>query len=98
VSWPLLLAIAALTYASRAVSMVLLPRPRGWVEATLGRTPAPLFASLAAPSLLGDGGGLAGWPTMGAAAGALLLSPARSLPLCLVGGLAGYAVATLLVR
>ena len=97
-SWPLLLVIALLTYASRAISMVLLPRPRGWVEATLSRTPAPLFASLAALSLLGDGGGLAGWPTLGAAAGALLLSPGRSLPLSLLGGLAGYGVAARLLR
>jgi len=96
-SLALLLAIAAITWASRAISLVFLPRPSGWWGAVLERMPAPLFAGLAALSVLGDGGGLAGWPTLGAAAGALLLSPMRSLPMCLVGGLAGYALIALLV-
>lgn len=71
--------------------MVLLPRPSPRFETILSRIPAPIFASLATATLLSDGGALASGPTLAAAAGALLLSPARSLLLCLVGGAAGYA-------
>jgi len=35
-------------------------------------------------------------PVLGAAAGALLLTPMRSLPACLIGGLAGYGLGRLL--
>jgi hypothetical protein len=76
--------------------VVLLPRPSARLEAVLGRIPAPIFASLATATLLSDGGSLVGGPTLGAAAGALLVSPARSLLLCLIGGAAGYAVSALL--
>lgn len=90
---PMLLAtIALVTYASRAAAFVLLPRPSGRFGAVLGRMPAPLFASLAALTLVTDDRSLAGGPIVCAAAGALALSPKRSLPLCLVGGLLGYAV------
>ncbi len=39
---------------------------------------------------------LAGGPVLCAALGALIMSPKRSLPLCLIGGVAGYALAVLL--
>ena len=58
--------------------------------------PAPIFASLATATLLGDGGKLAGAPVLGAALGALVLSRTRSLLLCLLGGAAGYVVGLLL--
>ena len=72
---------------------MLLPRPGPRFETILARIPAPIFASLATATLLSDGGALTSAPTLAAAAGALLLSPARSLLLCLIGGAAGYAAA-----
>lgn len=86
-----LVAIALITYGSRAAAVVLLPRPSPRFEVVLSRIPAAIFASLATATLLGDGGALAGVPVLAAAAGALLASPARSLLLCLVGGAIGYA-------
>ena len=86
-----LVAIALITYGSRAAAVVLLPRPSPRFEIILSRIPAAIFASLATATLLGDGGALAGIPTLGAAAGALVVSPRRSLLLCLVGGGVGYA-------
>lgn len=91
-----LLAIALITYASRAAAVVLLPRPGARFETILSRIPAAIFASLATATLLGGGGALADVPTLAAAAGALLASPARSLLLCLIGGAAGYAAGILL--
>jgi branched-subunit amino acid transport protein len=91
-----LVAIALITYASRAAAVVLLPRPSPRFEAILSRIPAPIFASLATATLLGDGGVPVSAPTLAAAAGALLLTPARSLLLCLIGGAVGYAAGTLL--
>jgi membrane protein YqaA with SNARE-associated domain len=57
----------------------------------LDRLPAPLFASLAVTSLIQDGEP-ASPETLCAAAGALAVTPTRSLLWVLVGGLAGYAV------
>jgi branched-subunit amino acid transport protein len=91
-----LVAIALITYASRAAAVVLLPRPGPRFESILSRIPAPIFASLATATLLGDGGAPVGGPILAAAAGALLLTPARSLLLCLIGGAAGYAAGVLL--
>jgi branched-subunit amino acid transport protein len=94
---PLLLVVLALiTYVSRAVPVVLLPRPGPRFETILSRIPAPIFASLATATLLGDGGAPVDGPTLAAAAGALLLSPGRSLLLCLIGGAAGYIAGVLL--
>ena len=91
-----LLTIVLITYGSRAVAVVLLPRPSARFETILSRIPAAIFASLATATLLGDGGALASGPTLAAAAGALLLSPRRSLLFCLIGGAAGYAAGVLL--
>jgi hypothetical protein len=91
----LVAAIAFMTYASRAVAVVLMPRPTARVRAVLDRIPAPLFASLAALSLF-DGGAPARTTTLFAAAGALLASPTRSLLAVLGAGLAGYAIGVLL--
>ncbi len=91
-----LLALALITYASRAAAMVLLPRPGPRFGRILARIPAPIFASLATATLLGDGGTLADRPILGAALGALAVSPARSLLVCLIGGAAGYAAGALL--
>jgi hypothetical protein len=91
-----LAAIALITYASRAAALVFLPRPGARVEAVLGRMPAPIFASLATLTLIGDDRSLAGGPILCAAAGALIAAPRRSLAVCLIGGVAGYAVGALL--
>jgi branched-subunit amino acid transport protein len=91
----LLVAIALVTYVSRAAAVVLLPSPGPRFEAILARIPAAIFASLATATLLGDGGAPAAPPTLAAAAGALLLTPARSLLLCLIGGALGYGIGVL---
>ena len=95
-SVPVLLALAVLTYASRAVALVLLPRPGETFRRLLDRVPAPLFAGLAAVSLFSPEGGLAPVPTLAAAAGGVLLAPTRSLLAVLGGGLLGYALASVL--
>jgi hypothetical protein len=87
----LLAAIAVMTYASRALALVLMPHPPERVRAVLDRIPAPLFASLAALSLIDDGA-VAPTVTLCAAAGALVITPTRSLLWVLAGGLAGYAI------
>jgi hypothetical protein len=91
-----LVLIALITYGSRAAALAFLPRPRGRVEAVLGRMPAPIFASLATLTLVTGERSLAGVPVLCAALGALVCSPKRSLPLCLTGGVAGYALGMLL--
>ena len=94
---PLLLVVVALvTYGSRAAAVVFLPRPGPRFETILSRIPAAIFAGLATSTLLGDGGTLAAPPVLGAAAGALVVTPARSLLVCLVGGAIGYAAGALL--
>ena len=91
----LVFAIAALTYASRAVALVAMPKPSDRFRMVLDRIPAPLFAALAAISLFDDGD-LADPTTLVAAVGALALATTRSLLWCLAGGMLGYGVATLL--
>ena len=91
-----LAAIALLTYASRAVAVVFLPPPRGRLAAVLARMPAPIFASLAALTLITPEGAPVPAPVLWAAAGALLASPRRSLALALVAGLFGYVLGRVL--
>lgn len=94
-SWALVATIALLTYGSRALALVLLPRPSEGMRAVLDRIPAPLFASLAAISLVQDGGPEAP-ETLTATLGALIASPKRSLLWVLVAGLAGYTLGVLI--
>jgi branched-subunit amino acid transport protein len=91
VSWLLLFALAAVTITSRVLPMVLLPAPRGHAARLLDALPAPLFASLAALAVVGDGG-MPARPVLLAAAGALLGATRRSLGITLVCGLAGFLV------
>lgn len=93
----LLAAVALITYASRAAALVFLPQPGGRFAAVLGRMPAPIFAGLATLSLVTGDGSPAEGAILLAALGALAASPRRSLPLCLLGGLAGYALGRLLL-
>jgi len=88
----LLVAIAGITYLSRAVSLVLMPSPPPRLERFLNRIPAPLFASLAAVSVIESSGDFAPLPVLLAAAGALVMTPRRSLLAALIGGVAGYAL------
>jgi branched-subunit amino acid transport protein len=96
VSLGLVFTIALLTYASRACALVFMPNPPQRVRTVLDRVPAPLFASLAAISLVEDGD-LASPETLCAAFGALIATPTRSLLWVLVAGLAGYVVGDLLL-
>lgn len=91
-----LVVVALITYASRVATLVFLPRPRGRFEAVLERMPAPIFTSLAMLTLVTEDRSWAGGPILYAALGAAIMSPKRSLPLCLIGGVAGYALGKLL--
>ena len=51
----LLVAIALITYGSRAAAVVLLPRPGARFETVLSRIPAAIFGGLATATLLGEG-------------------------------------------
>lgn len=90
-TWPLLLALTAITVASRVLPMALLPRLRGRTAVVVDALPAPLFASLAALALVGDGEAPS-LPVLLAAAGALLGATRRSLALTLVCGIAGFVL------
>jgi hypothetical protein len=90
------LILGAITYGSRAASVVVLPRPRGRLEHVLARMPAPIFASLAVLSLINADKTVVPLPIWCAALGALVTTPRRSLAFALVGGLAGYLVGRLL--
>ena len=90
----LIVAIALLTYGSRALALVLMPDPPARVQAVLDRIPAPLFAALAATSLIEDGA-LVETSTLTAALFALAASPTRSLLWVLVAGVSGYVFGAL---
>jgi branched-subunit amino acid transport protein len=95
VSVAVLIALVVLTYGSRAAALAFLPAlPGRWV-AVVDRMPPALFAGLAAQSLTSASGGLVETPVLAAAAGALLVAPRRSLPICLAAGLACYGLALL---
>ena len=90
-TWTLLLALTAVTIASRVLPMVLLPTPRGRAARLLDALPAPLFASLAALALFDDGR-TPPLPVVLAAVAALLGATRRSLVLTLACGVAGFLV------
>lgn len=94
-SLKLVIAIAVITYASRALVLVAAPEPPARMQRILARIPAPLFAGLAALSILDARGALAPWPILAAFAGGVVVAPFRSLALTLAGGLTGYALAIL---
>ncbi len=85
----LILVIALMTYASRVVALVL-PKAPARFRIVLDRVPPPLFASLAALSLV-DGGAIAPASTLCAVGGALAVAPKGSLLWVLAGGLVGYS-------
>ena len=89
----LVLAIGAITYASRAAAVVLMPEPPQYLRRLLERIPAPLFAGLASLSLMDSEGHFASTQILGAMIGAVLTLGFRSLPVALAGGLLGYLLA-----
>ncbi len=91
----IIVALGALTYASRAAALVLLPDPPARMRRFLERIPAPLFASLAATALFTPQGSLASPALLAATAGALVAVRTRSLLLVLFAGIVGYAAYTL---
>lgn len=91
----LIIALALLTYLSRAAALVLLPRPSERFEAVLQRVPAPLFAGFAAISLVTDLRGVAPVETLAAVAAAVVATRTKSLLIILAAGSAGYLVAVL---
>ena len=91
----LIIALALLTYVSRAAALVLLPRPSERFEAVLQRVPAPLFAGFAAMSLVTDSRDVAPTETLAAVAAAVVASRSHSLLVILAAGSAGYLVAVL---
>lgn len=95
-SWALLAGLALVTLASRVLPMALLPTPRGRAADILQALPAPLFASLAALSVVGDGARPT-VPVLLAGAFALVGAVRRSLPLTLICGIAGFLLGGLLV-
>jgi hypothetical protein len=97
VSWALVIGLAALTYGSRALALVVLPEPGAGLRRALDRMPAPLFAGLAIVSLAGAESGPAPGAVWAAAVGALAASPSRNLLVVLGGGLLGYVVGAWLI-
>jgi hypothetical protein len=97
VSLTLILALAAITYGSRVLALVVLPAPSRTLELIVNRVPGPLFAGLASLSLIDADGNWADPPVMFATAGALVAAPRRSLLAVLVAGLLGYTIGQLLV-
>ncbi len=95
-TWELVLVLAAITYASRAAALVVLPSLPHAVRVVLDRMPSALFAGLAVHSLVVPGTGFVDAPTLAATAGAVAAAPLRSLPLCLVAGVGAYLAWTLL--
>ena len=90
----LVLAAAAVTYVSRMGALALLPAPAGWFADVVERLPAPLFAGLAASTLLSDGTFSVSAPELSAAAAALAVVRRKSLVLVLGAGLGAYGLAT----
>ncbi|HWH36310.1 MAG TPA: AzlD domain-containing protein [Methylibium sp.] len=91
-TWELLILLAALTYGSRAFALALVPRVPARLRTVLDRVPPALFAGLAAHSISLPGQGLVETPILVGALGAAAVAPRRSLPLCLLAGVATYLV------
>jgi hypothetical protein len=93
----LVLAVAVMTVGSRVAALALLPPPPEFLVDTVQRLPAPLFAALAAHSLVGAGGDFPD-PTITVAACCALLAAVRwpSLLIALAAGLGGFVLASLI--
>ena len=80
--------VAGITVGSRVLAIAVVPPPRGRVGALVDRLPAPLFAVLAAVTLLGDDRRVDP-VVLGGALAALATVPRRSLLVTVITGLAG---------
>jgi hypothetical protein len=80
--------VAAVTVGSRLVAIAVVPPPRGRVATVVDRLPAPLFAVLAAVTVLG-GDRSVDPAVLGGAVAALATVRRRSLLVTVVAGLAG---------
>jgi branched-subunit amino acid transport protein len=89
-TWELVVVLALITYGSRASALVFLPSLPHDVRLVIDRLPSALFAALAAYSLVVPGVGLVDTSILAATAGAIVVAPARSLPICLAAGIAAY--------
>ena len=87
--------VAAVTVASRVVALAVVPPPRGRVATVVERLPAPLFAVLAAVTVLG-GDRSVDPAVLGGAVAALATVRRRSLLVTVVAGLAGALAANAL--
>lgn len=82
--------VAVVTVGSRVVSLALLPPADGVLAGLVERLPAPLFAALAAFSLLGTAAGPTDPALLAGVACAVVAGRWRSLLLALAAGLGGY--------
>ncbi|HYI46064.1 MAG TPA: AzlD domain-containing protein [Actinomycetota bacterium] len=89
--------LGVMTFSSRAIGLVLMPKSEGRLQEIFQRLPAGLFAALAVVSLLDDSGSIQSTRSLVAAIAALVVSPTRSLPLIFVSGIAGYLVSALVL-
>ena len=89
--------VAAVTVGSRVAATALLPTPRGRLAELIGRLPAPLFAAMAALSLVRSESGSTDPALLVAISCALVSTWWRSLLLTVVAGLAGYVLGDLLL-
>jgi hypothetical protein len=96
-SLSLLIVVAAITIGSRVAALAMLPPLRGPVAAIAQRLPAPLFAALAALSVVSSEGGIRS-PAMLTASGCALVVALRwrSLLAILGAGLGGFLIASLI--
>lgn len=77
-------------------TVVLLPQLPHTVRIVLDRMPPALFAGLAVQSVLNPSVGLVDYRRLAAAAGAVVVAPLRSLPICLIAGTGAYLLWDLL--
>jgi branched-subunit amino acid transport protein len=89
--------VAVVTVGSRILALAVLPAPSGRLAGVVDRLPAPLFAGLAAVTLLGAEAGPTDPPLLAAVLCALVSTRWRSLLVTLVAGLSGYLLAGLLL-
>jgi hypothetical protein len=87
----LVVAVAVITIGSRVVATAVLPPPDGAIAEIVRRLPAPLFAAMAALSLVDSNH--RGAPALVAAAAAVATAGRRSLLVVVVAGLVGYTFA-----
>ena len=95
-SYELIALVALLTYGSRMAALALLPPMPPRVAVVLERMPPALFAGLAATSVLTPDGTFGTPSILVAVAAAVVVAPLRSLMICLLAGLAGYAFAVVI--